>query len=174
MFVRKLRVPLDIWYGLSVNNNRFFSMKEFKEKLSKMFDIANESVNVRQVNSSTYFNKKIKDEKLQVETLVSIYLPRNEKEKLTLKGDGPHRILSEKHPLYRIQINGKSKWLTRDKLHKCEQSISDKNEQVDNANRDYYIIEQNEHVQIETDSDSDSEIEDNDQNNNAHRNNVIT
>ena len=42
MFDGKLRVPLDILYGLSVSNNRFFSMKEFKEKLSKMFDIANE------------------------------------------------------------------------------------------------------------------------------------
>ena len=28
-----------------ISNNRFFSMKELKEKLSKMFNIANESVN---------------------------------------------------------------------------------------------------------------------------------
>ena len=79
-------------------------------------------------------------------------------------------MLAEKHPLYEIQINDKSKWLTRDKLCKCKQSISDKNEQVDNVNRDYDIIEKNEHVQIETHSDSDREIEDNDQNNNADRN----
>ena len=44
------------------------------------------------------------------------------------------------------------------------------NGQVDNVNREYDIIEQNEHVQIETDSDSDSEIDDNDHNNNDHRN----
>ena len=79
-------------------------------------------------------------------------------------------MLAEKHPLYEIQINDKSKWLTRDKLRKCKQSISDKNEQVGNVNRDYDIIEKNEHVQIETHSDSDTEIEDNDQNNNADRN----
>ena len=72
--------------------------------------------------------------------------------------------------MYGIQINGKSKWLTRDNLCKCEQNINDKNEQVDNVNREYDIIEQNEHVQIKTDSDSDSEIDDNDHNNNAHRN----
>ena len=90
--------------------------------------------------------------------------------KLTPKWDGSHKILSEMHPVYQIQINGKSKQLTRDKLRKCEQSISDKNNQVTNVNRDCDIIEQNEHVQIETDSDSDSEIEDNDHNNNAHRN----
>ena len=55
-------------------------------------------------------------------------------------------MLAEKHPLYEIQINDKSKWLTRDKLRKCKQSISDRNEQVDNVNRDYDIIEKNEHV----------------------------
>ena len=55
-------------------------------------------------------------------------------------------MLAEKHPLYEIQINDKSKWLTRDKLRKCKQSNSDRNEQVDNVNRDYDIIEKNEHV----------------------------
>ena len=86
-------------------------MKEFNEKLSKMFDVANERVNIRQVNSSTYYDKIIKDEKLQVETLVYIYLPRHGRKEITLKWDGPHKILSEKHPLYEIQVNGKSKWL---------------------------------------------------------------
>ena len=59
-------------------------MKELKEKLSKMFNIANESVNTRHVNSNTYNDKKIKDEKLQVETLAYVYLPRNDRKKLTL------------------------------------------------------------------------------------------
>ena len=63
-----------------------------------MFDIANERVHSRQVNSITY-DKKIRDEKLQVETLVYISLPRNERKKLTLKCDGQHKLLSEKHPL---------------------------------------------------------------------------
>ena len=130
-------------------------MKEFKEKLSKIFDIDNERVNTRQVNSSAYYDKKIKDEKLLVEMLM---------------WDRPYKILLEKHPVQEIQINGKSKWLTRDKLRKCEQSISDKNGQVDNVNRDYDITDQTEHVQIEIDSDSDSEAEDNDHNNSAHQN----
>ena len=82
MFGRKLRVPLDILYGLSVSKNPFFSMKEVKEKFIKMFDFANERVNTRQVNSSTYSDKKIKDVKLKVETLVYIYLPRNKRKKV--------------------------------------------------------------------------------------------
>ena len=143
-------------------------MKEFKENLSKIFDIDNERVNTHQVNSSAYYDKKIKDEKLLVEMLVYIYLPRNERK--TLMWDRPYKILLEKHPVQEIQINGKSKWLTRDKLRKCEQSISDKNGQVDNVNRDYDITDQIEHVQIEIDSDSDSEAEDNDRNNSAHQN----
>ena len=82
MFGRKLRVPLDILYGLSVSKNPFFSMKEVKEKFIKLFDFANERVNTRQVNSSTYSDKKIKDVKLKVETLVYIYLPRNKRKKV--------------------------------------------------------------------------------------------
>ena len=49
-------------------------MKEFKEKLSKIFDIDNERVNTRQVNSSAYYDKKIKDEKLLVDMLIYIYI----------------------------------------------------------------------------------------------------
>ena len=82
MFGRKLRVPLDILYGLSVGKNPFFSMKEVKEKFIKLFDFANERVNTRHVNSSTYSDKKIKDVKLKVETLVYIYLPRNKRKKV--------------------------------------------------------------------------------------------
>ena len=32
-------------------------------------------------------------------------------------------MLAEKHPLYEIQINDKSKWLTRDKLRKCKKAL---------------------------------------------------
>ena len=46
-----------------------------------MFDIANERVNSRQVNSITY-DKKIRDEKLQVETLVYVSLPRKKRKKI--------------------------------------------------------------------------------------------
>ena len=64
--------------------------------------------------------------------------------------------------------------VNQDKLCNREQSISDNNKQVDNVNRDFDIIEQNEHVHIETDSDSDSEIKDNDHINNAHRHMNVT
>ena len=64
--------------------------------------------------------------------------------------------------------------VNQDKLCNCEQSISDNNKQVDNVNRDFDIIEQNEHVHIETDSNSDSEIRDNDHINNAHRHMNVT
>ena len=56
-------------------------MKEFKEKLSKIFDIDNERVKYRQVNSSAYYDKKIKDEKLLVEMLIYIYIYQEMREK---------------------------------------------------------------------------------------------
>ena len=56
-------------------------MKEFKEKLSKIFDIDNERVNTRQLNSSAYYDKKIKDEKLLVDMLIYIYIYQEMREK---------------------------------------------------------------------------------------------
>ena len=73
------------------------------KNLSKMFDITNKRVNTLHVNSSTCYDKKIKNEKLQVEPLVYTYLLRNEKKLLS----GMARTKLEKHPVHEIQINGK-------------------------------------------------------------------
>ena len=121
MFGRNLRVPMDIIDGLSINEQRLFSMKEFRDKLSKMYEIASEHVNTRQIKSNTYHDAKVKDDQLEVNTLVYIYLPRKQRMKLELKWEGPYRILNEKHPVYEIEVSKtKTKWLTRDKLRKCE------------------------------------------------------
>ena len=170
MFGRNLRIPMDILYGLSFNDReKLFSMKEFREKLSKMYELAAESVNQRQIKSKSYYDAKVNDDKLDVNTLVYIYLPRKQRMKLELKWDGPYKVISAKHPVYEIEINNdrtQSKWLTRDKLRRCEKGVihpKRKPDLVEINNK----IERNE--DIESDSDSDSSIE---RNENEPRGNV--
>ena len=41
-----------------------------------MFDIANERVNTRQVNSSTYYDKKIKNEKITSRNTCHVFIKK--------------------------------------------------------------------------------------------------
>ena len=125
MFGRKMRIPTDILYGLANNDsNAFFSIKEFQNKLNQMYELARDNLDTRQQKAASYYDKKVKDHPLDMNTLVYVYLPRNERKQLKLKWDGPYRIITEKHPVYEIELTGtsKTKWLTREKLRKCESS----------------------------------------------------
>ena len=103
MFERKLRIPTGILYGFNKNNaNEFFSMKEIQNKLIQMYELARDSMNARQQKANTYYDRKVKDEPLDTNTLVYVYLPRNERKKLKLKWDGPHKIVTAKHPVYEV------------------------------------------------------------------------
>ena len=53
-------------------------------------------------------------------------LPTKQRIKLDLKWDGPYKVISTKHPLYKIEINDqkrKSKSLTREELRRCEKGV---------------------------------------------------
>ena len=97
-------------------------MKEFQNKLNQMYELARDSMNARQQKANTDYDRKVKADPLDTNTLVYVYLPRNERKKLKLKWDGPHKIVTAKHPVYEVKQGDTSntKWLTRDKLRKCE------------------------------------------------------
>ena len=145
-------------------------MKEFRAKLSKMYELAEESVNQRHIKLKSYYDAKVNDDKLDVNTLVYIYLPTKQRMNLEPKWDGPCKAISAKHAVYEVQINNdqmQSKWLTRDKLRRCEKGVihpKRKPDLVEISNK----IERNE--DIESDSHSDSSVE---RNENEPRANVI-
>ena len=80
-----------------------------------------------------------------------MYLPRKQRVKLSIKWHGPCSIISKKHPVYEIEciINNTvtRKWITRDKLRRCEklaeikeiENISENN--VDVTNNDDNVPE---------------------------------
>ena len=124
MFGRKFRTPLDIIYGYDQKKQTLFNIQEFREKLHNMYELASEAMNTRQSKFLTYHDSKIKDDNIEENTSVYMYLPRKEREKLALKWDGPYCIKINKHPVYQIEYTkgGKTlcKWTTRDKLRRTE------------------------------------------------------
>ena len=116
---RKVRIPTDILFSAALKNkSETFSISEFKRKLSDMYELANEAMNTRQVKALSYHDRK-----------VYVYLPRNNREKLSLKWAGPVRIIKEKHPSYLIEYQKQgqtvTKWKTREKLRRTEQNQND-------------------------------------------------
>ena len=120
-FGRKLRIPIDIIYGCcNEEKDELFNVKEMREKLTKMYELAGETMAARQAKYLSYHDKKVFDDKLDLGTLVYMHVPKRSREKLLLKWSGPCEVISEKHPVYEIKFEKKckqmTKWITRDKL----------------------------------------------------------
>ena len=135
-FGRKLRIPIDVMYGFKTSETEPFNITEFKEKLTKMYDLANESMGLRQAKYINYHDKKVYDDVIPEGQLVYMYLPRKTREKLSLKWHGLCKILTQKHPVYEIEytrMNKKCrKWITRDKLRRCENNVVYQDINIDN------------------------------------------
>ena len=129
-FGRKVRIPTDILFSAALKNkSEIFSISEFKRKLSDMYELANEAMNTRQVKALSYHDRKVCNDVIKENTEVYVYLPRNKRDKLSLKWAGPVRIIKEKHPSYLIEYQKQgqtvTKWTTREKLRRTEQNQND-------------------------------------------------
>ena len=110
MFGRKFRVPADILYGnLNQNREMPYSVEHFSQKLALMYDIARHNMVSRQKVYSTYYDEKVRDDKLKTGDLVYIYLPAKKREKLTIKWVGPYKIVGESHPVYHVEVLSEKK-----------------------------------------------------------------
>ena len=48
-FGRKLRIPIDVMYGFKTREKEPFNITEFKENLTKMYDLANNELTTSEV-----------------------------------------------------------------------------------------------------------------------------
>ena len=60
-------------------------------------------MNTRQIKTLTYHDRKACNDAIKENTKVCVYLPRNKRDKLSLKWNGPVRIIKEKHPSYLME-----------------------------------------------------------------------
>ena len=76
--------------------------------------------------SATYYDRKVCDDKLDVDDLVYVYLPRNRRVKLAKKWEGPAKVVTAKHPVYEVVRSTPkgpiSSWSIRNKLKRAPES----------------------------------------------------
>ena len=85
---RLFNVPLNIFYGNIETSERYNSYEQFQNNIYEFYNLARENMNTRQKVSSTYYDKKVRDDKLDIGDKVFVYLPRNGRAKLKYKWMG--------------------------------------------------------------------------------------
>ena len=97
-FGRKVRIPVIILFSAALRNkSEVFSISEFKIKFSGMYELTNEAMNTRQIKALTYHYGKVCNNVSKENTVNKLYacLPRNKRDKLSLKWTGHVRIIKE-------------------------------------------------------------------------------
>ena len=97
-FGRKVRIPVIILFSAALRNkSEVFSISEFKIKFSGMYELTNEAMNTRQIKALTYQDGKVCNNVSKENTVNKLYacLPRNKRDKLSLKWTGHVRIIKE-------------------------------------------------------------------------------
>ena len=97
-FGRKVRIPVIILFSAALRNkSEVFSISEFKIKFSGMYELTNEAMNTRQIKALTYHDGKVCNNVIKENTVNKQYtcLPRNKRDKLSLKWTGHVRIIKE-------------------------------------------------------------------------------
>ena len=85
-FGRKVRIPTDIFFSVALRNkSEIFSISELKRKLSDMYELANKAVNARQVKALAYHDQKVCNDVIKEYTEAYVYLPKDKRDKLSLK-----------------------------------------------------------------------------------------
>ena len=94
-----------------------------------MYELASEAMNTRQIKALTCHDQKVCTDVIKENTKVCVYLPRNKRDKLSLKWAGPVRTIKEKYSSYLIEYQKQgqmvTKWPTREKLRQTEQNQND-------------------------------------------------
>ena len=120
MFGRKFKVPMDIIYGSFQSNHKNIGFKRFSENLQKMHQLAKKNMSKTDELYRNRYNAKVIDSKLSIGDKVYYYLQKMKGSKLSTKWSGPHSIIAETHPTYKIEIETPSgkiiRTVTRDKL----------------------------------------------------------
>ena len=85
--------PLNVVYGNTEISDRYNSFEQFQNNIYEIYNLARET---RQKVSPTY-DKKARDDNLDIDDKVFVYLPRNERAKLKCKWMGPYKIVEAHH-----------------------------------------------------------------------------
>ena len=122
-FGRDYRVPIDMMYNVRNDDRKFSSITGYERTLRDLYNVARESMQVRQAAAATYYDKVV-DGELQLGELVYVLSPLNKSNKLALKLFCPSETVKCCHPAYEILVGNNTKWVTRDKLKRAAQGVN--------------------------------------------------
>ena len=78
--------------------------------LLNLRNTTHESMSRRQQKFLNYHNQKVYDDVIsEKEALVYMYLPRKQREKLSIKWQEPCKVITNKHPVYEIEFQRNNK-----------------------------------------------------------------
>ena len=110
-------------YGEIGDEEKISDLNTFRERMQKIYEHARDTMETHQEISTTYYDKKVLDDKLTTGDLVYVYLPRNRRIKLTEKFAGPAEVTKCNHPVYEIKRKTKkgdvTQWTIRNKLKRA-------------------------------------------------------
>ena len=112
---RKIIVPIDILYGS--RSDTHYSFESFKQELQVMYDLARDQMKLRQSKAASYVDSKNINTTLQINDNVLIFDYTSNKDKLTLRWNGPFNIVVS-HPCYQINTPKCLQWLPQDRIRK--------------------------------------------------------
>ena len=76
---------MNVVYGNIKIIDRCNSFEKFQNNIYEIYNLTSENIKTRQKVSSTYYDKKVRDDKLDIGDKVFLYLPHNERAKLKYK-----------------------------------------------------------------------------------------
>ena len=118
-------MPMDILYPVRSNSPDepyFFNYSNHADTMSVIYEIARQCNIDRQTKAKSHYDKKIRDHVLEVGQTVLILDPRYRSTSLTYRWQGPALVKEVKHPIYRIEYQGRDIWVLRDRLKTCRKS----------------------------------------------------
>ena len=71
-----------------------------KKPISTMYQLERDKMKTRQDVAANYYDKKVLDDPLEIEDLVDVFLPRNERKKLSLIWTGPVKVIYIEQPFF--------------------------------------------------------------------------
>ena len=84
--------------------------------MQEIYALARDANLSRQNREATYYDKRTRDQPLVEGQMVLILNPRFKSNSLQHRWTGPARVTATQHPVYQVESEGQSRWLTRDKL----------------------------------------------------------
>ena len=157
MFGRPFKIPCDMLYG-NIEYSKFHNLKDFQDQMKIMYECAKRTMGVNQMIMKKMYDKRRKEDDLDVGEYVYVYNPRSGNMKLKPRWEGPYKVAKKSDHLYFIECEIPGKWLPRDRLRRCHEIPIAEEPSDKLTNLDQYSSTSDDESSSENDNDDNVEV----------------